>query len=55
MQPAPSVASTSFLSPNQLAVLSESESDIEEEGSQLQPNEQQARIPPIVIYSYLNL
>jgi hypothetical protein len=54
VQPAPSVASTSFLFPNQFAVVSESESDIEEEGTQLQPKEQQARIPPIVIYSYLN-
>jgi hypothetical protein len=49
-----SEASTSFLSPNQLAVLSDSESNIEDYGSQPQPNEHQARIPPIVIYSYLN-
>ena len=43
-----------FLSPNKFAVLSESESDIEEDGAHLQPKEHQARIPPIVIYSYLN-
>jgi len=54
VQPSPSEATTSFLSPNQFAVLSESESDIEEDGTQLQPKEHQARIPPIVIYSYLN-
>jgi len=54
VQPSPSEASTSFLTPNKFAVLSESESDIEEDGAQLQPQEHQARIPPIVIYSYLN-
>jgi hypothetical protein len=54
VQPSPSEATTSFLSPNQFAVLSESESDIEEDGAPLQPKEHQARIPPIVIYSYLN-
>jgi hypothetical protein len=47
-------ASTLFLSPNQFAILSESESDTEEDGVQPQPKEHQARIPPIVIYSYLN-
>jgi hypothetical protein len=47
-------ASTSFLSPNQFAHLSESESDTEEDGVQPQPKEHQARIPLIVIYSYLN-
>jgi hypothetical protein len=54
VQPSQSEATTSFLSPNQFAVLSESESDIEEDRAKLQPKEHQARIPPIVIYSYLN-
>jgi hypothetical protein len=54
VQPSPSEASTSFLSPNQFAVFSESESGIEEVGAQTQPPVHQARIPPIVIYSYLN-
>jgi len=40
---------TSFLSTNKFAVLSKSESDIEEDGAQLQPKEHQARMPPIVI------
>jgi hypothetical protein len=54
VQPSPGEASTSFLSPNQFAVFSESESDIQEDGAQPQPPAHQARIPPIVIYSYLN-
>jgi hypothetical protein len=52
--PSQSEASTSFLSHNQFAVLSESESDIEADGAQPQPKEHQARIPLIVIYSYQN-
>jgi hypothetical protein len=52
VQPSPSEASTSFLSPKQFTVFSESESHIEEEGTQ--PPAHQVRIPPIVIYSYLN-
>jgi len=51
---APSEATTSFLSPNQFAVLSDSESDIDENGAPSQSNTRPARIPPIVIYSYLN-
>jgi hypothetical protein len=43
-----------LLSPNQFALLSDSETDIEDYGSQHQPNKHQARIPLIVIYSYLN-
>jgi hypothetical protein len=39
---------------NQFAVFSESESDIEEDGVQPQTLVHRARIPPIVIYSYLN-
>jgi hypothetical protein len=54
VQPSPSEASTLFLSSNQFAVFSESELDIEEEGTQPQPPAHQARIPPIVIYSYLD-
>jgi len=52
--PAPSGASTSFLSPNQFAVLSDSESEIEENGTPSPSNNRTIRIPPIVIYSYLN-
>jgi hypothetical protein len=37
-----------------VSVLSESEPDAEEDGVQPQPKQHQARIPPIVIYSYLN-
>jgi hypothetical protein len=51
---APSEATTSFLSPNQFAVLSHSESDNEENGAPSQSNNRPTRIPPIVIYSYLN-
>ena len=50
----PSEATTSFLSPNQFAILSDIESDIEENGAPSQSNTHQVRIPPIVIYSYLN-
>jgi hypothetical protein len=49
-----SEATTSFLSPNQFAVLSESESDTEENGAPLPNTTRPTRIPPIVIYSYLN-
>ena len=50
----PSEATTSFLSPNQFAVLSESEPDPEENGAPLPTNTRPTRIPPIVICSYLN-
>ena len=50
----PSVPTTSFLSPNQFAVLSESKFDPEENGTPLTTNFRPTRIPPIVIYSYLN-
>jgi hypothetical protein len=49
-----SEATTSFLSPNQFAVLSESKSDTEENRAQLPNTTRPTRIPPIVIYSYLN-
>ena len=52
--PTVSGASTSFLSPNQFAVLSDSESDIEENGTLPQPPDRTPRIPLIVIYSLLN-
>jgi len=51
---APNKASTYFLLPNQFAVLSDNESDNEENGAPPQSNPRSARIPPIVIYSYLN-
>jgi hypothetical protein len=50
----PNEATTSFLSPNQFAVLSESKSELEENGTPLPTNSRPNRIPPIVIYSYLN-
>jgi hypothetical protein len=50
----PNEASTSFPSPNQFAVLSNSKSDNEENGAPPQTNTHPTRIPPIVIYSYLN-
>jgi hypothetical protein len=50
----PSEASTSFLSPNQFAILSDSDSNNEENGAPPQSNTRPARIPPIVIYSFLN-
>ena len=53
LPPAPSGAS-SFFSPNQFAVLSDSESDNEENGAPSPPNNRTIRIPPIVIYSYLS-
>jgi len=49
-----SAATTSFLSPNQFAALSESESGPEDNGALPPPHPQTTRIPPIVIYSYLN-
>jgi len=51
---APNEASTSFLSTNQFAVLFDSESENEENGAPPQTNTHLTRIPPIVIYSYLN-
>lgn len=54
VQPSPSEASTSFLSPDRFAALSESESDTEEDGTLPHPKEQNTRTPPIVIYSYLD-
>ena len=53
VQTSPSEATTSFLSPNQFAVLSNSESEIKEDGAPSQSKVHQTRIPPIVIYSYL--
>ena len=50
-------ASTSFFSPNQFAVLSDSDSDTEENRTPTQPQQlpdRTPRIPPIVIYSLLN-
>ena len=46
--------STSFVSPNQFAVLSDSETDNEENGTQPQTPGQTSRIPPIVLYSFLD-
>jgi len=43
VQPSPGEASISFLSPNKFAVLSESESDIEEDGAHLKPNQKSTR------------
>jgi hypothetical protein len=54
LQPSSSEASTSFLSPNRFATLSESESNTEEDETLPHPQEQNTRIPPIVIYSYLD-
>ena len=49
-------ASTSFLSPNQFAVLSDSEPEDEEEDKIPPPNtpDNKKRIPPIVIYNLLD-
>ena len=50
-------ASTSSFSPNQFAVLSDSETDAEENRTPPQPQQppdRAPRIPPIVIYSLLN-
>ena len=52
--PTVSGASTFFLSPNQFTVLSDSESDNEENGTLPQPPDRTPRIPPIVIYSLLD-
>jgi hypothetical protein len=46
-------SSSSFFSPNQSAVLSDSEPETEELINHLQSNDCQPRIPPIVIYSFL--
>jgi hypothetical protein len=51
-QPPSSAASTSY-SPNQFAVLSDSDPDEEENGTPLSPPTKTPRIPPIVIYSLL--
>jgi len=53
---APDGASTSFLSPNQYAVLSDSEPEDEEETNITLPDSpvNKKRIPSIVIYSLLN-
>jgi hypothetical protein len=53
-QPTSSGASTSFNSPNQFAVLSDSDPDEEENGAPPSPPTKPPRIPPIVIYSLLN-
>ena len=47
-------AGQSFASPNQFAVLADSESDAEDIGVSSQPSSRKSRIPFIVIYSYLN-
>jgi len=44
----------SFASPNQYAVLPDSESDAEDIGFSSQPSSRKSKISPIVIYSYLN-
>jgi len=49
--PTSSGASPSFLSPNQFAVLSDSESDIEETRASPKTPDRTTRIPPIVVYS----
>jgi hypothetical protein len=46
-------SSSSFISPNQFAVLSDSETKTEELNYHPQPSDRQPRIPPIVIYSFL--
>ena len=47
-------ATNSFLSLNQFAALSESETEPEDNGAPPPPRPQTTRIPPIVVYSYLN-
>ena len=49
----PDVASSSFVSTNQFAVLTNSEYDTEYTGVPLQANSRKSRIPPIVIYNSL--
>ena len=44
---------SSFFSPNQFTVLSDSETETEELNCHHQPSDRQTRIPPIVIYSFL--
>jgi hypothetical protein len=46
-------SSSSVLSPNQFAVLSDSETETEELNYHPQPSDRQPRIPSIVIYSFL--
>jgi hypothetical protein len=46
-------SSSSFFSPNQFAVLSDSETETKELNCHRQPSDRQPRIPPIVIYSFL--
>jgi len=50
----PSGTTTSFLSPNQFAVLSDIESEKEENKTPSNPTDKTLGIPPIVIYSLLN-
>jgi len=52
--PAPSGAFPTLFSPNQFAVLSDRESDAEENRAPLQPPDRTPRITPIVIYSLLD-
>jgi len=46
-------STSTFFSPNQFAVLSDSETESEELNHHSKPSHQQPRIPPIVIYSFL--
>jgi len=52
--PSTSGAAPSFFSPNQFAVLSDSESDNEQNKAPTQSQDRTPRIPPIVLYSLLN-
>ena len=54
VNPTPSTSSTSFISPNPFAVLSDSESELEEPNHLHQSTDRRSKIPPIVIYSLLN-
>ena len=49
-----SADTTSFISPNQFAALSESESEPEDNWAPTPHHPQTTRIPPTVVYSYLN-
>jgi len=46
-------STSTFFSPNQFAVLSDSETEPDELNHHPQPSNQRPRIPPIVIYSFL--